>query len=120
MAALADVLSSVTSGMTIRPAVWRRSLPQKLHFSCVACAGRGFIVPSSVPAGSPEPITTPARAMQGSQMYTPGPAISLRTSFCCLPQNEQASSTGSGRLRGVPARTQRREPPASSTIWCTR
>ena len=27
------------------------------------------------------------RSMHSSQMYTPGPAISLRTCFCDLPQN---------------------------------
>src|SRR5690606_8223220 len=32
-------------------------------------------------------------SMHSLQTYTPGPAISLRTSFCDLPQNEQQSNS---------------------------
>src|SRR5690349_24707939 len=51
-------------------------------------------------------------------MYTLGPAISFLTRFWSLPQKLQWSSPGSGRPRS--RRSQRREPPADSTIWCTR
>ncbi len=53
--------------------------------------------PSGVPAALPELTTRTASSTHPSQMYTPGPAISLRALRCGLPQNVQASSvSGTG------------------------
>jgi hypothetical protein len=52
--------------------------------------------------------------MQGSQMYTPGPATSLRTCRCSRPQNEHSRwAVGSWRRR----RRHRRTPPSSMIWW---
>ncbi len=64
-------------------------LPQKLQDTCAAGNGTARSGPNRVAAAWPELITPPASSTHASQMYTPGPAISLRTSCCDCPQNEQ-------------------------------
>ena len=48
MAALAEVLSTVTSGMMATRSTWPRSLPQNVHCTPVCSSGTSFIAPSSV------------------------------------------------------------------------
>jgi hypothetical protein len=50
MAALAEVLSTVTSGMMATRSTWPRFLPQKLHRTPVCCPGTALIEPSLVSA----------------------------------------------------------------------
>ncbi len=64
-------------------------LPQKLQDTCAPGNGMARNGPSRVATARPELITPPASSTHASQMYTPGPAISLRTSCCDAPQNEQ-------------------------------
>ena len=59
--------------------------------------------------------TSLASALHAGQMYTPGPAISGPASCSGRPQNVHAADRRTTR-RGL----HRREPPADSTIWCTR
>ena len=48
---------------------------------------------SSAGSASSSSMISLHRSMHSSQMYTPGPAMSLRTCFCDLPQNEHLSSS---------------------------
>src|SRR5262245_66129152 len=47
-------------------------------------------------------------SMHSSQMYTVGPAISFRTSFWLLPQNEHLSEPPPSRVRAIGSSSLRR------------
>jgi hypothetical protein len=98
-----------------RPETWPRCLPQKLHRRRWPSAGTGCTGHSGVSAGSPLAMTVSESSTHFWQMYTPGPATSLRVLRCSRPQNEHAKS-----WRSRPRLLQRRAPPAASTIWWIR
>src|SRR5712691_9111992 len=78
------------------PVTWLRYLPQKLHRRWVASSATGCRGPSAVTAACPERMTSCAFTTHFSQIYTPGPTMSLLTGGCDRPQNEQARSAGRG------------------------
>src|ERR1700712_6115235 len=62
--------------------------------------GRSSSLTSLVSASSSSMISL-HRSMHSSQMYTPGPAISLRTCFWLLPQKEHFSRSPPSPMRAM-------------------
>src|ERR1700712_1760289 len=62
--------------------------------------GRSSSLTSLVSASSSSMISL-HRSMHSSQMYTPGPAISLRTCFWLLPQKEHFSKSPPSPIRAM-------------------
>ena len=77
---------SSRAGADTSVSTWNPAFPQNEQRSWLP-PGTGCSFGSF--AGRPEAQTPTAAIMQGSQMCTPGPAMSLRTCRCSRPQNEQ-------------------------------